>query len=89
MKIPIARCRAMAVGCSAFHSHYSGVINLTLFVGRRGTGKSGLTIRGKKKKETLDLDFTGFVYVTGGKLKHALRLAGTVTRRADGRNGSL
>jgi len=32
-----------AVGCSAFLSRYSGVINLTLFVGRRGAGKNGLT----------------------------------------------
>lgn len=39
MKIPIARCFAMAVGCSAFLSRYSGVINLTLFVGRREEGK--------------------------------------------------
>lgn len=70
----------MAVGCSAFHSHYSGVVNLTLFVGRRGAGKSGLTIE-KKKKETLDLDFTGFAYLPGGKLKNALRLAGTATPR--------
>lgn len=51
MKIPIARCLAMAVGCSAFQSRYSGVINLTLFVGRRGAGENGLTIKKKKEKK--------------------------------------
>lgn len=85
MKIPIARCLAMAVGCSAFHSHYSGVINLTLFVGRRGAEKNGLTI----KKESLDLDFTGLVYLTGGKLKMHLGWLALSHCGADDWNGSL
>lgn len=50
VKIPIARCLEMAVGCRAFHSHYSGVINFTLLVGRRGAGGNGLTIKKKKKQ---------------------------------------
>lgn len=93
MKIPIARCLAMAVGCSAFQSCYSGVINLTLFVGRRGAGKNGLTIKKKKikekKKETLDLDFTGLVYLTGGKLKMCFSWLALSRCGADDWNGSL
>lgn len=81
----------MAVGCSAFHSHYSGVINLTLFVGRRGAGENGLTIKKKneKKKETLDLDFTGLVYLTEGKLKMHLGWLSLSHCGADDWNGSL
>lgn len=92
MKIPIARCIAMAVGCSAFHSHYSGVINLTLFVGRREAGKNGLTIvykKKKKRKKSLDLDFSGVVYLTGGKLKMCLGCLALSHCGADDWNGSL
>lgn len=53
VKIPIARCLEMAVGCRAFHSHYSGVINFTLLVGRRGAGGNGLTIKKKKSNPRL------------------------------------
>lgn len=88
VKIPIARCLEMAVGCRAFHSHYSGVINFTLLVGRRGAGGNGLTIK-KKKKAILDLDFSGLVYLTRGKFKMCLGGLALSHCGADDWNGSL
>lgn len=82
--MPHNGCRMQRIPQSLLRGHKPHII-----CGKEGNREKWSNNSGEKKKTTLDLDFTGFVYVTGGKLKHALRLAGTVTRRADGRNGSL